>query len=517
MMVPWEGSEWPPRTWQREALPIIIDGLRRKEAGMVCAVMGAGKSILQAEVIRMALHRLGDRAIVVCVPSQRLVRQLAATVAGRIGADAVGVFYGRKKQPMRQVIITCNPSLPALVDAFDGRRVGLVLIDEAHRAEAAVVRDTVPQLNAWGVVGFTATPFRSIPAETISLFSSLWYRYDITDAVRDGVLVPPHVVRWSGPENTDVDDACIEMIVGHADGPGIVSAVDITDAELYAARLTAAGIPSLAIHSRLTRTEQDARLERLRSGDIRCLVHVSLLAEGVDFPWLRWLCLRREVQARVRFLQEVGRVLRVHPGKAMGVILDPHLLLGRHGWVTAEAIGKALEQAAEAEARDGSADASSPMRPTPSEAVALDRLLVYLGRAVRDLRFAGICANGLKANDDGWRIAPVTLAQVDAIKSASRLTRHIPMRRREPFRALVKVPWALTRGQAGDLLDVLFGGARWARAEAARLASSEPWRIQWDAGNVRPARMPDVESSTAVTRWGARVARAQKKAQKDAP
>ena len=510
MLIPWEGSEWEPRAWQREALPIIIEGLKRKEAGMVCAVMGAGKSILQAEVIRMALHRLGDRAIVVCVPSQRLVRQLAATVAGRIGAEAVGFFYGKKKQPSRQVIITCNPSLPALVEALDGRRVGLVLIDEAHRSEAAVVRETVPKLEAWGVVGFTATPFRSVPRETISLFSELWYRYDITDAVRDGVLVQPQVVRWDGPQLTEIDDACIEMIRDHADGPGIVSAVHIHDAEAYAERLTSEGIPAEAIHSRLARTEQDARLARLKSGQLRCLVHVALLAEGVDLPWLRWLCLRRSVQARVRFLQEVGRVLRCHPGKATGVILDPHLLLGRHGWVTAEAIGEALEQAAQAEAQDGSGEGSS--EPTPEMAVSIGALLAYLEKAHRDLRFAGIVdEKRAMSAGDGWRIAPVSAKQVETIKRCGRLTRHMPRERRDPFKALVKIPWALTRGEASDLLDVLLGGAKWARAEAAKRAHAQPWRIQWNAGHVSRSRLPSGDVCESVRRWGERVSKAQAK------
>lgn len=507
MLTPWEGSKWQPRAWQREALPIIVAGLLKQEAGLVCAVMGAGKSILQAEVIRMARHRLGDRCIVVCVPSQRLVQQLAATVAARIGERAVGVFYGRKKQPEREVIVTCNPSLPALVEALDGRGVGLVLIDEAHRSEAARVRDAVPKLKPWGVVGFTATPFRSVPRETISLFSALWYRYDITDAVRDGVLVRPRVERWEGESGTLIDDACIEMIAQHGDGPGIVSATSIQDAEDYAARLSSEGIAAEAIHSQLTRTEQDARLDRLKSGEVRCLVHVSLLAEGVDLPWLRWLCLRRSVQARVRFLQEVGRVLRCHPGKDEGIILDPHLLLGRHGWVTVEAIGAAMEEAAQAEAREESGEGT--YEPSAELAVSISDLLAYLERAHRDLRFADIVGDKRIEGGDGWRIAPVSARQVETIKRSSKLTRHIPSDRRQPFKALVRIPWALTRGEASDLLDVLLGGAKWARAEAARRASSEPWRIQWAAGLVSESRMPDTGACERVRRWGERVARAE--------
>ena len=167
------------------------------------------------------------------------------------------------------------PGLHGLGEGVDGRGWGLVRIDEGHRSEAAGVRGAVPQIKPWGVVGFTATPFRSVPRETISLFSALWYRYDITDAVRDGVLVRPRVERWGGESGTLIDDACIEMIAQHGDGPGIVSATSIQDAEDYADRLSSEGISAEAIHSQLTRTEQDARLDRLKAGEVRCLVPVS--------------------------------------------------------------------------------------------------------------------------------------------------------------------------------------------------------------------------------------------------
>jgi hypothetical protein len=45
--------------------------------------------------------------------------------------------------------------------------------------------------------------------------------------------------------------------------------------------------------------------------------------EGVNLPWLSWICFRRETRSRVRFQQEFGRVLRVSPNKKIAYILDP--------------------------------------------------------------------------------------------------------------------------------------------------------------------------------------------------
>jgi hypothetical protein len=517
-IIPWQGAEWPPRDWQAKALPIIIGNVRKKRRGIVCAVMGAGKSILQAELVRMAHANLGDRVIIVCAPRQRLVDQLADTMAGRLGRGRVGRWYGKKKQ-VRPVIVCCNNSLPTLhVElASLGKRVALLIVDEAHRSEAASVRDTVPELKPAALVGFTATPFRSVPTQTVSLFDCVHYRYGIEDAVRDRVLVPPRVERWQGSDGVPIDEACLAMMNEHADGPGITSATSIDDAEEHAEWLTANGWPAEAVHSRLTTTEQDARLERLRTGQLRAIVHVALLSEGVDLPWLRWLCLRRNVQASVRFLQEVGRVLRVdrEPDpqwgtKTDGVVLDPHLLLGRFGWTTPEAIGQAMEEAAEAEAAEPTA-ARGPTEPREDEALALDVLLAYLRRARAELERAGICPPRTVA-PGGWQLAPVSAKQVAAVKGASKLTRHIPGECRDPIKALSKVPWVLTRGQVADLLDVLYGGSRWARVEAGRLGQSEPWRLQWDPGALRVGGdVPGEAACKSVHKLGRRIDRLKKK------
>ncbi len=515
--IAWEGAEWPPRRWQAEALPVIMDGLRCRQAGLVCAVMGAGKSLLQAELVRMATRNLRGRVIVVCVPTQRLVRQLSTTFAARLGEERVGQYYGRKKQ-LRDVIVTCNPSLPKLQAQLSGeaREVALCVVDEAHRSEAASVRDVIPDLNPSCLVGFTATPFRSVPRETVSLFNTVFYRYTIEDAVRDRVLVPPRVEAWKGGLGVPIDSACLAMMEEHARGPGIISATSIDDAEAYASWLTGKGWPAEAVHSKLSTAEQDDRLERLRLGELRAVVHVSLLAEGVDLPWLRWLCLRRNVQASVRFLQEVGRVLRVQrePDEALGpktegLLLDPHLLLGRFGWTTPEAIGKALEEAAEAEAAERVA-AQELRQKKVEEAVALDVLLRCLEQIRDGLQAAGM-VESIAHRDSGWQLAPVSLRQVEAVKKASKLTRHVPKQWRAPLRALAKVPWAMTKGQASTLLDVLYAGSRWARNRAQR-TNEPPWYLQWSPGLLSIEDAPSEEECKAVTRLGNRSKRREARA-----
>ena len=486
----WSGAPWVPRDWQRAALPVIIDRLRQGKRGIVSATMGSGKSILQTALVATALPKAAGRKIVVTAPRQALVEQLAETMRAWLGEDNVGRYYSGAKECFRPVVICCNASVQSLRETLEEReqKVALLICDEAHGTQGKRLQEEIPKLAPASLVGFTATPFRSAPKESLELFDEIFYRYTIADAVRDGVLVPMRHERFEGFDPDSVDVVCLDMMREHGAGPGIVSAYSIEDAEAYAAMLTAEGFTAEAIHSKQGKRQRAAALERLRTGEIRALVHVALLAEGVDLPWLRWICLRRKVQARVRFLQEIGRVFRVDPDadspwgpKTEGVVLDPHLLLGHYGLVTLEAIGEALEEAAAEDAKEVERSAGEARPLKEDEVIALDELRSYLADLHAELTFEGI----IKASEryatgyQGWRLAEISEKQVKAIKRASWATCHAAEQYRPALQQLVKIPYALNKGEASDLLDVLWGGSRWATPKIDNARGRYRNHIQW--------------------------------------
>lgn len=313
-----------PRPWQAAAFPLVMDAIAARRSGVVQAVMGSGKSFLIGWVCGAIELGLTD-VVVVTTSTQRLVEQLAETIGQHVGGR-VGRYYSDAKEVRgRDYIVCCNPSAQSLGEELkrQGRTVNVLIVDEAHRSECATMLAAVKDQLCPGVmIGFTATPFRSSQTEELSLFECSIYEYGARQAMRDGVVVPYRVIPWTGAE-CSVDDACVSMI-REMTGPGIVSADDIADAEAYADVLREAGISSAPIHSKQAKIVQDSILKRLQSGDLQTAVHVSMLQEGVDFPWLAWICLRRKGMSRVRFPQEVGRALRAAPGKTLAYILDPH-------------------------------------------------------------------------------------------------------------------------------------------------------------------------------------------------
>ena len=467
---PWVGGPWEPRDWQRAALPAIVHACKAGQAGLVSAVMGSGKSILIAELVAMALGKLGDNVIIVSAPSRKLVRQLGATIATRCG-DVVGYYFTDRKQPNSKVIVTCNASVPAVVSwlRYEGKRVALWVADEAHGTEAQKIKACLPLMRPAARVGFTATPYRASHQERLDLWDVIVYRYTLGDALRDGVLVPWAVELWDGQHEAaeDVDAIVLRMIRESCEGPGIVSAVSIHDATEYAAVLTTSGIKAEAIHSKQTRRQQDDKLAKLKAGELGALVHVALLAEGVDLPWLRWIALRRPVKSRVRLFQEFGRVLRVYPGKVEAVVVDPHDLLSAIGLqhpatLSDTELAEKLEPIPRAPWLD---ELPSPGRAIPP-AIAVSTAGKWVRAMVAVLEAHGKYTRGrLDHLSQNWRSDPATHKQQRELCRLARCVEVLPEEHAEAITQITAHREGITKGLARDLITVLRAAQQCARDE----------------------------------------------------
>ena len=472
------------RAWQAEALPIAIDNLRRGGGGVLACTMGSGKSVLIASLLKHAVPKLKPQAIiVVTTPPQALVAQLHETIAGVVGQANVGKFYGQKKQ-IRPVTITCNDSMMALAArlAERGDRVACWIADEAHRSETSDCIAAIGIMAPRTRLGVTATAFRSSKKESLTLFNEVIYKYSIADALRDKVVVPYDVVNWDGSkrEKEDVDGICLDMI-RRTTGPGIVSALSIEDAKKYAAYLTEHGIPAKAIHSKLSDREKKASIADLESGAIRALVHISMLAEGVDFPWLRWLCLRRAVGARVRFAQEVGRILRASAGKERALLLDPHDLCREHSMFTSEAVGQVLEQEDPEDFADLDPEevARRERELADREAVAVSEVEQWARTLARNMELAGLCEPYESPHDPDWREQFATAKQLDTMSKMKGITRWMPADLREPLKKVIDRGERLPRGAASDIITVLLSVSRASAGHRKAAARTGDWSHRW--------------------------------------
>lgn len=61
---------------------------------------------------------------------------------------------------------------------------------------------------------------------------------------------------------------------------------------------------------------------RFRNGDISIITAVDILNEGVDIPDVNIICFARVTHSRRIFVQQLGRGLRLRPGKRHVEVLD---------------------------------------------------------------------------------------------------------------------------------------------------------------------------------------------------
>ena len=450
---PWGGLE--PRRWQREALPLALAAIKSRERGVVSAIMGAGKSRLQAEICASGRGR-----VLVTVPTVTLVEQMAATIAERCPGE-VGMYYTHRKEAGERVTVCCLPSLPQLLaDPGWTGPLALWVCDEAHRSQCSTVLDVYNDLAPDRAIAFTATPFRSNEGEELSLWQREVYRYGAQAAIADGVVVPWRVECWTGADMTPIDEACTAMIRQFASGPGLVNALHIADAEAYAECLVSQGVSAAAVHSRMKRQDVLATIDALKAGRLDTIVHVNMLSEGVDMPWLRWLCLRRPVKARVRFVQEVGRVLRAAPGKTEAVILDPHDLMQKFG-LSYEAMleGSADDdepaEIKEKEVDDALTEIERQRHNPPARAIrTLER---YLRQYSYAAQLAGLVQIRVAAGK--WRQSLASEKQLQQVhRAVTGLGRDttVPIEHRRVLLRIPEIAESFMRGTVSDFLTVSF-------------------------------------------------------------
>jgi len=492
---PWLGRE--PRQWQPDAVARCLASMRARRADVLSVATGGGKSVAQAEVAASVLGspRWTGAPVVVSVPTEDLVRQMWATMDARL-PGRVGVFYGRRKQAKSDVIVTCVPSLGRLADALAElqRRPIALIVDECHRGLASDERRAdLARLDPVTRCGWTATPWRT--DAPIPGWQDLILSYRLADAVRDGCILWPEVHTPGSLGLTHLhhaattDDGLLEMLAARPpEGPGIVSAYDIPDAEAYAERLTAAGYPARAIHSQLRAGERDALLEDLRVGRLRALVHVRLLVEGVDLPWLCWLGARVERSALGQ-VQEVGRVLRIHPGKDRAVIYDPGDVGLIESFSHPSRLGE-LEDRAATDARTVVAAERSRVLPLCEARVGAAHFARLLWESAT---IAGLPVSPTLADRERQR-EPATEAQCKTLRRYGAGRLYIPTPAREGVRALCQAPEQIDHGTASRLLSVLTELGR-RRSETARGDWSRAW--QWPDDATTPALDADVVKAIA--------------------
>ncbi len=281
---------------------LVAQGSRRI---LLQAPTGWGKGTVAAWSLARAAAR-STRSAFICHREEinlDLVARLRAA-----GADRVRVVMGDHEEGASaadaQVEVISIQTLDARSLSLD--HLGLVWVDEAHRAAAPSYLRVFEDSPRPIYVGSTATPARA-DLKPLTFFTHLVQGPQVQQLVAMGYLAPLRLLAAdTATDELTADPVATVMDAGFRDG--IVFGHSLEHSRSLAATFNDRGLRAAHVqHGTPGRADIISAFNR---GDLDVLCCYRLLAEGVDTWRAKNLVLATQIQSAVTFLQAVGRVRR---------------------------------------------------------------------------------------------------------------------------------------------------------------------------------------------------------------
>lgn len=358
------GIEVRPWHYQRQMLEALVVERARHQRyrNLVVAPTGTGKTVLAALDYRALREGRGgiqvpaDASLLFVAHREQILDQSLRTFRDVLSRGDFGekLVSGEKPAAWRHVfasIQSLHQLDPAVLpsDQFD-----IVYVDEFHHAEAASYRALLDRLLPRVLVGLTATPERGDGVDVRDRYFDGRYAFEMRlwDALEQQLLAPFHyfgvadgtdlsAITWQrgGYRVADLEERYVirdgndartaKVLAALRDriaDPGQMRAigfcVSVAHAHYMARCFTAAGIPAAALDGSSIAEHRRATIDRLRERQLNVVFAVDVLTEGVDVPEVDTILLLRPTESATVFLQQIGRGLRLCPGKDVCTVLD---------------------------------------------------------------------------------------------------------------------------------------------------------------------------------------------------
>jgi superfamily II DNA or RNA helicase len=339
------------RPYQQDALEAFRGGLLDTGRGQIVLATGLGKTIVMAELVA-DLYRDGLIAgsrVLVLADKRELIKQLQMGFWHQLPKSIPTHLLSGEEDPSFWDGITFA-TVQSVVERTDSLpRFGMVLVDEAHHIGSPTFRRAVGLLEPPLLGGVTATPWRGDSFDIDEILGQPLVRIGISDGLRNKYLCEVDYrlladnVDWKFVQSISLHKYSLtqlnrELIIPTRDEEaarqitdvfrsekrrgGIVFSPTVDHADSFAGMLRSFGLKAEAMSSRQKPRERDRLMASFRKGDFDILTSVDLFNEGVDVPDVDLIVFMRATHSRRIFVQQLGRGLRMSPGKDKVVVLD---------------------------------------------------------------------------------------------------------------------------------------------------------------------------------------------------
>ncbi len=220
----------------------------------------------------------------------------------------------------------------------------LVIADEAHTALGEKTSHAIRSFPEPIYIGMTATE-QLIAKQVSDVFPASVDDLPLQDAARRGLIaplrnlrVPPAAAIHSVPiVGGDFEERALAAVLDHTalnqaaaslyrdrfdSTPGIVYAAGVDHAYNLAKEFRAAGLKAEAVSGRTPPVKLAEILAAYERGEIDILINAMLLAEGWNSPRATVVMHLAPTASRRVYQQRIGRIMRMHPRKEAGIVVD---------------------------------------------------------------------------------------------------------------------------------------------------------------------------------------------------
>lgn len=350
------------RPYQEDAVTSTVEHFKkRKDPAVIVLPTGAGKSLVIAELARIARGR------VLCLAHvKELVEQNHDKYESyKLNAGIFSAGLNRKDKDNKVIFGSIQSIARAKDDFF--KDFSLLVIDECHRVSLEgetqyhfvinKLRENNPDIC---ILGLTATPYRlgmgwiynyhhkgSMKTQEERFFKKCIYELPLSFMIKNKYLTPPIVIdspvacydfsslvpsRGGAFSIGDIEELLSDQkrvtpgIIGHIiEQTNERRGVMIFTSSVRHAREILSHLPpdtSDIVTGETPDFERDQIIESFKNEKLKFLVNVSVLTTGFDAPHVDLIALLRPTESVSLYQQIIGRGLRLFEGKEDCLILD---------------------------------------------------------------------------------------------------------------------------------------------------------------------------------------------------